>query len=141
MVLTVSCNCKCNTLLVEDNAEFRRLVKEALCERFPCMLVVEAPDGVEAFTKIDAFLPNLIFMDINLPGESGLKLTRKIKAIHPEIPIIILTSYDLPTFRRVAYEAGASGFLVKGRFTLEELITRVRSLLSVGVECDFSRGM
>jgi DNA-binding NarL/FixJ family response regulator len=105
------------------------------------MVVVEAPDGVEALTKIDVFLPNLIFMDINLPGESGLKLTRRIKAIHPEIPIIILTTYDAPVFRRVAYEAGASGFLVKGCFTLEELITRVRSLLSVRVECDFSRGM
>jgi DNA-binding NarL/FixJ family response regulator len=101
------------------------------------MVVVEAQDGEEALRNIDNFVPNLIFMDINLPGENGLKLTRKIKASHPEIPIIILTSYDLPAFRRVAYEAGASGFLVKGSFTLEELMTPVKSFLSVGLECDF----
>jgi len=78
-------------------------------------------------------------MDINLPGESGLKLTRKINKTHPEISIIILTSHDAPAFRRVAYEAGASGFLVKGCLTLEELMTAVKSLFSLGVECDFSR--
>ncbi len=137
MVLTMSCNCKCKTLLVEDNADFRSVLKQTLCERFPCMVVVEAPDGEDALRRIDTLLPNLIFMDINLPGESGLKLTRKIKATHPEIPIIILTGYDLPAFRRVAYEAGASSFLVKGSFTLEELMTPVKWLLSVGVKCDF----
>lgn len=137
MVRTVSCNRKCKTLLVEDNANFRRVLKQTLCERFPCMVVLEAEDGEEALRIIDTLLPNLIFMDVNLPGENGLKLTRKIKATHPETPIIILTSYDLPAFRQVAYESGASGFLVKGSFTLEELITPVKSLISVGVECGF----
>lgn len=137
MVRTVSCNRKCKTLLVEDNANFRRVLKQTLCERFPCMVVLEAADGEEALRIIDTLLPNLIFMDVNLPGENGLKLTRKIKATHPETPIIILTSYDLPAFRQVAYESGASGFLVKGSFTLEELITPVKSLISVGVECGF----
>jgi len=137
MVLTVSCNRKCKTLLVEDNANFRRVLKQTLCDRFPCMVVVEAADAEEALRKIDNVPPNLIFMDINLPGENGLELTGKIKATHPETPIVILTSYDLPAFREVAYESGASGFLVKGSFTLEELITSVKSLISVGVECSF----
>jgi DNA-binding NarL/FixJ family response regulator len=99
------------------------------------MVVLEAAEGEEALTKIDTLLPNLIFMDINLPGENGLKLTRKIKATHPETPIIILTGYDFPAVRQVAYESGTSGFLVKGSFTLEELIAPVKSLISVGVEC------
>jgi DNA-binding NarL/FixJ family response regulator len=69
-------------------------------------------------------------MDIDLPGEDGLELTRKIKATHPETPIIILTSYDLPEYRQLAYERGANNFLVKGSSTLGELITEVESLLS-----------
>jgi CheY-like chemotaxis protein len=95
------------------------------------MIIAEAGDGEEALGKIDTLLPNLIFMDINLPGENGLELTRKIKTTHPETPIIILTSYDLPEYRQVAYENGANSFLVKGCFNLEELITMVESLISV----------
>lgn len=52
MVPIVSCNRKCRTLLVEDNADFRRVVKQTLCERFPCMVVVEAADGEDALRKI-----------------------------------------------------------------------------------------
>jgi len=127
----MSCNRKSKTLIVEDNANFRRVLKQTLCERFLCMDFAEAADGEEALRKIDTLLPNLIFMDINLPGENGLKLTRKIKATHPETPIMILTSYDLPEYRQAAYESGASAFLVKGSFTLEELFTLVESLMSV----------
>jgi CheY-like chemotaxis protein len=129
--ITVSCYRKSKTLIVEDNANFRRVLKQTLCERFPCMNFAEAADGEEALRKIDTLLPNLIFMDINLPGENGFKLSRKIKATHPETPIMILTSYDLPEYRQAAYESGASAFLVKGSFTLEELFTLVESLISV----------
>jgi CheY-like chemotaxis protein len=89
------------------------------------MIIKEAGDGEEALEKIDTLFPNLIFMDINLPGENGLELTRKIKATHPETPITIVTSYDLPEYRQVAYEHGVNSFLVKGSFTLGELITMV----------------
>jgi CheY-like chemotaxis protein len=116
---------------VEDNVSFRRVLKQSLHEYFPSISVAEAGDGEEALRKIDTLLPNLIFMDINLPGENGLELTRKIKATHPETPIIILTSYDLPEYRQVAYENGANSFLVKGSSTLGELITEVESLISV----------
>ena len=94
------------------------------------MIIEEAGDGEEALRKIDCLFPNLILMDINLPGENGLELTRIIKADHPETPIIILTSYDLPECRQLARQHGANSFLVKGSSTLEELITEVESLRS-----------
>jgi DNA-binding NarL/FixJ family response regulator len=128
----VSCNTRFKILLVEDNVNFRRVLKQCLYTFFPCMIIAEAGDGEEALKIIDTHLPNLIFMDINLPGENGLELTRKIKTAHPERPIIILTSYDLPEYRQVAYQHGANSFLVKGSFTLEELITEVESLISAG---------
>lgn len=126
----MNCNLRSKILLVEDNVTFRRVLKQSLHENFPCMIITEAGDGEEALREIDTLLPNLIFMDINLPGENGLELTRKIKATHPQTPIIILTSYDLPEYRRVAYENGANSYLVKGSFALGELITRVQSLIS-----------
>ena len=127
----MSSNLRSKILLVEDNVTFRRVLKQSLHHCFPCMIIKEAGDGEEALGKLDTLLPNLIFLDINLPGENGLELTRKIKATHPETPIIILTSYNLPEYRQVAYEHGANSFLVKGSFTLGELITMVESLISV----------
>ena len=130
IVLAVSCNIKFKILLVEDNVSFRRVLRQSLDEFFPCVIIGEAGDGEEALRKIETLLPSLIFMDIDLPGEDGLELTRKIKATHPETPIIILTSYDLPEYRQLAYERGANNFLVKGSSTLGELITEVKLLLS-----------
>lgn len=59
-------------MLVEDNPSFRQVVKNDLQDQFPSMDIIEAGDGVEAFQKIDSHPPNLIFMDIQLPGENGL---------------------------------------------------------------------
>ena len=128
----MSSNLRSKILLVEDNVTFRRVLKQSLRESFPNMIIAEAGDGEEALGKIDTLLPHLIFMDISLPGENGLELTRKIKATHPETPIIILTSYDLPEYRKLAYENGANSFFVKGSFTLGELTKRVQSLISAG---------
>ena len=75
------------TMLVEDSPSFRRVLKDSLKNRFPSMGIIEAGDGVEAFQKIDSNLPDLVFMDIHLPGENGLELTRKIKADYPNIII------------------------------------------------------
>ena len=126
----MSCNLTFKILLVEDNVTFRRVLKQSLHHCFPYLIIAEAGDGEEALREIDTLLPNLIFMDINLPGENGLELTRKIKATHPETPIIILTSYDLPEYRQVAYQNGANRYLVKGSFTLGEIIAMVESLIS-----------
>jgi DNA-binding NarL/FixJ family response regulator len=117
------------TLLVEDNAAFRQTLLDILSAQFPSIVIEEAADGKEAFQKIESSLPNLIFMDIKLPGENGLQLTQKIKAKHPEVIIIMLTSYDLPEYREAAYQYGANYFIVKGSSTNEEILAMVGSIL------------
>ena len=102
------------TLIVEDNATFRKTFKEVLCKTFPLMAVEEAQDGVEALKKIETFVPDLVFMDIRLPGQTGLELTKKIKTSHPEVTVIILTDYNLPEYREAAFDSGADDFVVKG---------------------------
>ncbi len=64
-------------LIVEDNAAFRRLLKQILSLRFPSMDIEEASNGSEALRKIGTINPDLVFMDIRLPGANGLDLTRK----------------------------------------------------------------
>ena len=116
-------------LIVEDNATFRHTLRSLLQPRFPLMVIEEAENGREALQKTNDFLPNLILMDIKLPGESGLELTKQIKDEFPETIIIVLTNYDLPQYRVAAYESGADHFLGKGSSTAEEILGLVDSLL------------
>lgn len=117
------------TMLVEDSTSFRQMIKNNLQDEFPSMDIMEAADGVEAFLKINSHPPNLIFMDIQLPGENGLELTRKIKADCPDIIIIILTSHDLPEYREAATRNKTNYFFSKGSITTDEVFTLVKSIL------------
>jgi len=115
-------------LIVEKNASFRQSLKEILHLQFPLMMIEGAADGNEALKKVDNFLPNLIFMDIYLPGENCLLLTQKIKKDHPEIIIGILTSYDLREYRKLAFKCGVNYFIAKGSW--KEIETLVKSISS-----------
>ena len=119
-----------NALIVEDSAIFRKLLKETLLSGFPFLEVSEAADAEEALLKINSLSPDLIFMDIKLPGESGLDLTKKVKSKHPNIIIVILTAYDVPEYREAAYQFKADHFLSKGSASRESILTLVDSILS-----------
>jgi CheY-like chemotaxis protein len=103
-------------LIVEDNAFFLQFLKETLHSRFPSIDILEAANGGEALQKIKTLPPDAIFMDLRLPGENGLELTKKIKAQYPDIVVVILTNYDLPEYREAAYQCGANHFLPKDSF-------------------------
>jgi len=118
------------TLIFEDSVFFRQLLKETLHSRFPSMDIAEAENGKEALQKVESLRPHLIFMDIKLPGENGLELTKKIKARYSDISIIILTSYDLPEYREAAREYQADHFLSKGASTKEDILTLVQSIIT-----------
>ena len=117
------------TMLVEDSTLFRQVVKNNLQDQFPSMEIIEAGNGIEAFQKIDSHPPNLIFMDITLPGENGLELTRRIKTHYPDIVIIILTSHDLPEYREAAIRYRANHFFSKGSIGTDGISTLVKSIL------------
>jgi CheY-like chemotaxis protein len=115
-------------LIVEDSVPFRQLLKEELHDRFRSAAIEEARDGIEAMKKMGSFCPDLIFMDMRLPGENGLELTKKIKAQCPDTKIVILTSYDLPEYRETAQRYGANHFLTKGSSNWEEIAALVKSI-------------
>lgn len=117
-------------LLVEDDNIFRLTLRKILESRFPSLLFEEAKDGKEALGMINTSLPDLIFMDIKLPGENGLDLTRRVKALYPGVVIIILTSHDLPEYRQAAYERGANHFLSKHTSTTEDILELVETITS-----------
>ena len=114
-------------LIVEDNRVFREAVKESLQMSVPTVIVDEAADGREALEKVETFDPDFIFMDIALPGENGLEITREIKLAHPDLIILVLTNFDIPEYREAALQYGADGFFGRSSLNSTKLKDLVKS--------------
>ncbi len=108
-------------MLVEDNEVFRKAFKQELSGRCSSAVVTEAANGEEAMQEIEKALPQIIFMDFSLPGESGIQLTKKIKAQFPNVRIAMLTSYEFPEYRQAAFQHGADRYFVKDLFSWNEI--------------------
>jgi len=114
------------TMTVEDNLPFREMFKSHLLSDFPSMEVIEAANGEEAFKGLASYPIDLVFMDIHLPGESGLELTKKIKANYKDVTIAILTSYDLPEYREAAARCGADCYITKDSMKQDQISAMVK---------------
>ncbi|MDH3800230.1 MAG: response regulator transcription factor [Desulfobacterales bacterium] len=117
-------------LIVDPNDPFRQSLKKVLMNRFPFIDIQEASDGTEGMDKVDTYDPNLIFLEIHLPAQSGLDLARRIKSNHPDIVIVILTSYDLPEYQTAAQESGVEHLVPKDEWTGVDMIDLVQLILS-----------
>ena len=121
---------KMRTLIVEDNASYREIIRDSLKTLFPSMVIREASEGNEAIQKVGVFQPQLIFMDIRLPDENGLRLTERIKASHPDTKVIIMTSYDSVEYREAATRCGANGYIAKDSLTPGQIEKLVKSAVA-----------
>jgi DNA-binding NarL/FixJ family response regulator len=117
-------------LIVDDNAAFRNILRRILLSRFPSLHIREAQDGNKAIKKLGKQVPDIILMDVRLPGENGFRLTKRIKAAYPGIVIIIITSYDSPEYREAALESGADSFVSKSVSTATDILERVETIIS-----------
>lgn len=121
---------KLNTLIVDDNDAFRQSLHGVLARHFPAMRVAEAADGEGALQRVAQRLPDLIFMDIRLPGRNGLALTRIIKSAYVHPMICVITSFDLPEYRDAALQSGADHFILKGESTEAAIVSVVGGVLT-----------
>ena len=120
-----------NALLVEDNVSFRQALSDILLSYFPLIGIDEAGDGDEALRKVEYLRPDLIFMDIQLPGENGLEITRQIKRVYTDMVIVILTNCGQPEYRQQAFLNGADCFLSKGDDScMEDILARVEGAMA-----------
>ena len=116
-------------LLVEDNLNYRRVLKSALLKRFVELEIMEASDDGEALRVVDSYDPDLVIMDIDLKCDvTGLDLTKIIKAEHPEVVVVILSQHDIPEYRAAAQQNGADYFLSKSS-SLESIFDYVASII------------
>ena len=120
-----------NILLVEDNRSFRQTLADTLLTHFATMNIAEVDNGEDALIKAEDLCLDMIFMDINLPGENGLEATRKIKLRHEHTLIVILTSHDIPEYRQQAFSNGADYFISKaGDSCLVDIIAQVEKAMA-----------
>ena len=116
-------------LLVEDNVEYRSLVKKALLERIPDGIVDEAADADAALSLLTRATPDIVLTDIGLPGATnGLALIARIRRKGPQPPIVIITNHNLPEYRAEAARLGANDFLSKGASTAQDIVSAVNRL-------------
>ncbi len=115
-------------LVIEDNEDNRRIMNDTLSAAG--FEVIEAVNGEDGVSMAEANVPDLILMDIQLPGVDGYEATRLIKAKPGlgAIPIIAVTSYALSGDDKKAFEAGCDAYLAKP-FSPRELLTKIREFL------------
>jgi len=107
-------------ILVADDHNLVRAGLTALIARLPDMEIVgEAPDGRQALRMVRDLAPDLVLMDIAMPGLNGLEAAERIHGIHPQTKIIILSMHANEEYVAQALKAGASGYLLKDAATTE----------------------
>jgi DNA-binding NarL/FixJ family response regulator len=106
----------CRLLLVDDSPEFLESAEYFLRSQRNVEVVGRAPDGYRALEEVTRLAPDLVLMDIAMPGLSGLEVTRCLKALSRSPIVVLLTLYDTPEYRAAAVEVGADGFVSKADF-------------------------
>lgn len=114
-------------VLVDDHAIWRGGVRSML-EDTEFSVVGEASSGKEAMTVVAELQPDLVLLDIRMAGGDGLDALQTIKKTHPKIAVVMLTTYDNPTYMARAVAGGAAGYLLKG-VEQEDLLTALRAVM------------
>ena len=123
-------------LVVDDNAGIRRLLFEMLTDEGYNVEI--ASSGSDALAKVHVRVPDLILLDIKMPGLNGLETLTKVRKIFPFIPVVIMTAYsELDTVLR-SIESGLIRYFLRKPFDLDEVRNLVKNILAdKGLKEDF----
>ncbi|WP_127360704.1 response regulator [Actinacidiphila soli] len=118
------------TVLIVDDQPLQRFGFRMLLESTPGTQVVgEAAHGADAVRKVAELRPDVVLMDVRMPGMDGIEATRRIVAEGGRSRVLVLTTFDLDEYAHTALRAGASGFLLKDALP-EELLAGIRAVAS-----------
>jgi DNA-binding NarL/FixJ family response regulator len=119
----------CRLLLVDDHHILRDGLRMLLGHEPEFDVVAEASTSDEAWEKVSAFHPDIVVMDLDLPGVGGIALTRRIRETYPDIKVVVLTAHAEEKLVSDALRVGASGYLLK-RSAGSDLVTALKAALS-----------
>lgn len=101
-------------LLADDNARFRSVLRRLLERDLEIQVVAEASSGDEAIDMVDEHLPDVVLMDVSMPGLDGLEATYELKARMPELTVLMLSVGDKEQEIAAGLAGGAAEYLLKG---------------------------
>ena len=114
-------------LLVDDDDLMRAGLTAVLSSDATIDVVGEAPDGRAAVERAIELRPDVVLMDVRMPGLDGIAATRELLAVAPDVKVVVLTTFEQDDYIFGALSAGASGFLLK-RTRPEELIAAIHTV-------------
>lgn len=116
--------------IVEDQEDIRFIYSRTIARRFPDIAIVgETATGEEALLAIPKAKPDLVIVDISLPGMDGIELVRRLHKEDPQLRILVMTGYERELLEGAATEAGAAGIIEKGN--LSSMIQRISEILNL----------
>jgi DNA-binding NarL/FixJ family response regulator len=122
-------------LLVDDHAMVRRTLAQVLSEEDDLVVVGECDDGSQVIEAAVRLRPDVVFMDVSMPGVNGLAATEALHAAAPEARVIVLTG-EGPRIRATAVAAGAHALVPKG-VRLGALLRCLRTVATGGRDCPY----
>jgi two-component system invasion response regulator UvrY len=118
-------------LIVDDHQIVRHGLKEVFADAFPGVRVGEAENSQ---TALELFMKqewDLVLLDVNIPGRSGLEVLEEVKKLRPQIPVLVLSAYAEEEFAIRSLKLGASGYLHKS-FASDEILAAAKKVLAGG---------
>jgi two-component system response regulator NreC len=114
-------------VIVDDHTLLRSGLKMLLNAQHDMDVVGEASDGKDALEKVASLRPDVVIMDISMPGMGGLEATRELRRLQPQCKVLVLTMHTDPSYLRQLLQAGAAGYVLK-RAADTELTDAIRAV-------------
>ena len=118
-------------LIADDHELLRRGLKGILAEAFPKLATGEVTDARQTLVAVEKERWDIVLLDINMPGRSGLEVLQDLKRLHPQMPVVILSAFPEKDYAIRAFKLGASGFVSK-QSASSELLAAIRKALAGG---------
>jgi DNA-binding NarL/FixJ family response regulator len=117
-------------LIADDHANVRRGLREILLDAFSGARFSEASDGDEVLMQLAVSQPDVLLLDINMPGRSGFEVLKDIKRIYATLPVIMVSVQSESQYALRCLRAGASEYVNKNSAS-EELVPAIRKIMKV----------
>jgi two-component system, NarL family, invasion response regulator UvrY len=118
-------------LIADDHELLRRGLKSILAEAFPDLVAGEAVDGQQTIEAVEKQSWDVVLLDINMPGRSGLEALQDIKRLRPRLPVVVLSVFPEQDYAVRAFKLGASGYVSK-QSASGEMLAAIRKALAGG---------
>lgn len=120
-----------NILIADDHVHVRRGLRELLADAFSNAHFTEASDGDEVLTQLHGLQPDILLLDINMPGRSGLEVLKVVKKTYPLLPVIMVSVQAENQYALRCLRAGATEYVNKNSAS-EELVPTIRKIMDAG---------